>query len=742
MIRVTQLGLLGLSLLCAWCPPIQAQVSPDSTEEKEPSPLLSEPKTPEQMFAASVLLVDLARFDLAKVYLDQFLQSDPPGELLIRLRDKYGTGEFLRLSRIQELNPTAQELLNRLNAVSRQQANDPAYVEQLVNQLFSGPVQRALATRDLRNAGPQVVPEMLRLMAQRENPDERDRIILALVGMGRQVVPVLLGALQSPIPSIRDGAIEALHLLKANEAVPFLWSLGFSPSSDPGTALIARRALAGLTLGRADHVELLSASHAVEALRSQAWGLYTRQKTLADPLYETSQDTLTLWRWEAESERLLAQEIPREQAELELASRLSREALLISPDRADVQRLHLGALLASEVQRVGWERPLSPAPDGAWQAAISAGENLLLDILRDALRWGRYDTAWATLQALHQVATREVLQNSSPVLAALNAPDPRLQFAAAMVTLRAEPRATFPSASRVMQILRRALTDPGQARALVIDSDHDRATTVGGYLFEQGYAPLTAATGREGFTLAAENAGIELVVIHANVVHWDLTQTLANFRADARTAYLPLVIYGPEELREKTRRLVARNQPALFAGESPAAASFWEQVLPFLRGFRSAPPSGQQRAEFKALAVSWLATIANGPMASLFDVRSAEAELLALIEDAELAEDVLATLATISTQSVQTRLAEFTLNDRLPKGTRLRAASTLANHIARFGLVLPSEEVKSLTQLWNDTSDVELQIALAGIMGTLKPSSGLIGERLRRVNLPGGPTAQ
>src|SRR5581483_11978122 len=242
--------------------------------------------------------------------------------------------------------------------------------------------------------------------------------------------------------------------------------------------------------------------------------------TVADPNAEPGIATVTVWRWNPESARVEATVLPVENAGLDLALRLSREALAISPDRADLQRLYLGALLASAVQRGGWDQPLPQGPDSPWQAAVSAGEATLMEVLRDALTWGRYDTAWAALQALNQIASREVLRNPvghpSPVLAALNAPDPRVQFAAAIVVLRAEPRTVFPSASRVMAILRRALTDPGRARVLVIDADKDRGTTVAGFIADQGYDPHPVATGREGFRFAAETTGIELVAIQAN----------------------------------------------------------------------------------------------------------------------------------------------------------------------------------------------------------------------------------
>ena len=742
--RGWQLGVFVLACLATGQLLAQPPAAPIPVEP-ETSPLLTEPKTPDELFSSSLLLVDLARFDLAKIYLDQLVSSDPSDEVLIALRDKHGTAEFLRLSRVKELNPGATSLLEKLNAASRHQAQDPAFIDSLVGRLFGSRSERDVATLELRNLGAGAVPEMLKQMALREDPAERDTIVLTLVLMGRQVVPVLLGGLESPVEAIRIGSIEALRLLKATEAAPFLWSLGYSPDAERGTAMAARQALAQFKTGRPDRTETLSSSQAVEELRTKAWALYTNRDTVVDELTNGPSETVIVWRWDNESQTVQPTEVRGEHAALDLATRLSRDALSISPERSDLQRLYLGTLLAGEVQRTGWEQPPSPAADGAWQTALSAGEPMLLEVLREALANGRTDTAWATLQALSQIASRDVLRSSSgkpsSVLAGLNYPDPRVQFAAAIVVLRAEPQTAFPLAGRVTSILRRALTDPGQARALVIDADRDRASTLGGYLSEEGFDPVIAATGRDGFQIAAEQTGLELVVIQANVIRWDLTQTIANFRADARTAFLPIVIYGPEETRTRTARIIARNQPAAFAADSAASAAFWEQVRPFVKRYRTPPISGQQRSEFKTLAAYWLATIANGPMAKLFEVASTQDELFPLVDDADVAGNALAALSSIPTAIVQSRLAEFATNPRLPAETRIAAATQLAAHITRFGLVLSAEEVDALSKTWQTDADANLKAALAAVMGTLKPSAGLIGERLRRAAVPTRPNA-
>jgi hypothetical protein len=98
---------------------------------------------------------------------------------------------------------------------------------------------------------------------------------------------------------------------------------------------------------------------------------------------------------------------------------------------------------------------------------------------------------------------------------------------------------------------------------------------------------------------------------------------------------------------------------------------------------------------------------------------------------------VLTALGTMPGAEVQRRLAATTLNDRLSPAVRIRAAEQLALHIPRFGLVLEPAVVSHLTAEWETSGEPRLKAALAAVVGTLQPSSGLICERLLR--LPAAP---
>src|SRR5205823_3401134 len=99
-----------------WLPPAGALAQeaesgdPDAATEKaalpvdpKRSPLAAEPKSADELFEATLLMVDIARFDLAALYLNKLMEESLDDEMLMALRDKYGTAAFLKLANVEEL---------------------------------------------------------------------------------------------------------------------------------------------------------------------------------------------------------------------------------------------------------------------------------------------------------------------------------------------------------------------------------------------------------------------------------------------------------------------------------------------------------------------------------------------------------------------------------------------------------------------------------------------------------------
>lgn len=720
----------GASSLRAQPAPAKLAAAPD------PSPLLIEPKSPEEFFASTLLMVDLARMDLARKYLDQFNSGSPDDELMLKIRDKHGTGEFVKLARIPELQPLSTQLLERLNALARQQSEDPAFVDGLIARLVGDPTQRELATRELRNAGPRAVPQILKQMSRPEMAEKQDALVIALTRMGRQIVPPMLGGLDAPEDRVRAAVIEVLGILNANEAIPYLWFPAFSEAQPRGVRMAAQRTLAKLITGSKEKTDRLSSITASNELRRLAKLLFQKP----DLLQREADGSVLIWGWDANAETTMAKTYSPPVAAMLLSSRFARQSLALSPDQSEPQRQYLASLLGLEVLQNGWDKPRSVDPGTAMYLALTAGEETVSQVLADALEASQPATAVAALEVLGQIGTREQLQGlkglKSPVLAALNAPDARIQFAAATTILRMEPKSSFPGANRVVSILARALTDPGQARAVVIDADQGRASRTSAFLKDAGFEGMVSSTGRDGFEKAANSAGVDVIVVHANCIRWELTQTLSNIRADARTAAIPVVVYGPDTVRLEVARLIARNAPATFVAESASSNDFIHQFQPFAVGLKSPMLSAQERNQQKVAAAYWLAMLVTGRGSKVFDVSPAEKELALVIESPDAGPNAIVALGGLPSGAAQRRLSEVALNTQLDAGLREAAASQLGYHIQRFGLLLTKDGVADVHAGWVAAQQPSVKTALAGVIGTLRPNAALVGERLQQFPTP------
>ena len=702
----------------------------------ERSPLLKEPKTPEEMFATTVLMVDLARLDLAVRYLAQFEASQPDDAMLLKLRDKHGTSDFLKLSSTVELQPRSTELLERLNAAARRQADDPVFVNTLIQRLIQGPPQQDMAMIELRNAGVRVVPEMIRQMSQPEMAVHQDTLTIALRRMGRQVIPPLIGAIDSPSERVQAAVIRSLGALDATEAIPYLWFPAFDEHLPSGVRLAAQTTLSNLLKATPKRPGQMSSVGAANELRNLARLLYRKPSLLP----QDEAGSVNLWGWDPQEATVVSRALSPEIAALFLSTRFARQSLALSPDQPEPQRQYLASLLGLEVLRRGWDQSRIASPGSAMYLGLTAGEETLSNVLGESLEAGVPATSVAALELLGQVGTRAQLISQkglkSPVLAALNSSDIRVQFAAATTVLKLEPTSSFSGSNRVVGILTRAVNDSGQSQAIVIDTDNRRASSTAAFLSDGGYAGVVAATGRAGFELAATSAGVELIAVHVNCQRWELRQTLTNLRADARTAAIPIVVYGPEELRGELARLISRNSPSVYVGESATSSDFLRQLLPFVKNIKTPPLSPAERDLQRNAAVYWLATIGSGTLARLFDISPAESALSMAVEDPNVAGNAITALAAIGTGSAQRRLTEVALNSQTSDNVRELAAGQMGYHIQRHGLLLTKEEVLNVHAGWKLAENPGVRSALAGVIGSLKPTPSIIGERLQQFPLP------
>lgn len=408
-----------------------------------------------------------------------------------------------------------------------------------------------------------------------------------------------------------------------------------------------------------------------------------------------------------------------------VGTRHARQAFELSPQRSELHALYWVSLMASELQDAGREAVIATDPASTFHLGLQLGPDIMQRALTESMNRDQPIVAVVALQALAQTGSSRLLKASegqvAPVVAALNHPDTRVQFAAASTVLTWNPATSFRGASRVVDVLARSLNDSGTVNGVAIDANEQRATSMSSALRDMGFDPLVASTGQDGFKLGTERGDVGLFLIEANVARWELSQTIANLRSDARTALIPIVVYGDEGLRARVERLADKYPRVRFVQQASSSEDMTKQIAPFLRSVQANSITQPQRVATRKAALNWLTQLADRQRASLFDLKPAENALFEATNDNDLAEAAVFSLGAIASPSAQTKLFEIAIAAARPAPVRDRALVQLAAHMQRFGVLLTETQTLELKKSAQQETDAGLKSAFAAVFGTLNP---------------------
>ena len=729
----------GLLLLLCWCglPSLglaQDEVKPPASEPGDPkrSPLAAEPKTPDELFEATVLMVDIARVDLAKLYLNKLMEETLDDETLMALREKYGAAPFLKLTNIPELKSAAEKLLDLSNAAAIKQANDPVRIARLISELEGDPERKAAAGAELESLGTAVVPGLLVVLNNPELLDRHESAMLAVMRIGEPTVPLLIGALEAPDESFRTKVITLLGYLRSSAAVPYLWYPALAAEQPPAVREAAREALSRILKVTSAEVERIGTQGTVARMLKNVREYFRNEHVWK--LNDAGK--VRLWSWSGKQGTIISRQIDPDEASDVVGSKFAREALALAPQLRSTQVLYMCLTFANDIRRTGFDKPLPTGPGTAHDLALSVGSDVAIDVIAEAFNSTRPAVAVATFRIFSQIGTLNQLQLSSSqrsvVVLGLDYPDPRVQFAAASAILQIDPPASFRGSQRVVDVLKRALHTDGRKHAIVGEISSDRGAMIGGILRELGYEALVYTSGRDAFAAAASRGDVELIVLHPNIIRWTLSDTMANLRADTRTSRIPIIIHGPAYLTQKLQTQSRIFQLTAFSSAAETTEDFDRQLKPLLQQIKTTALSAQELTAQREAAAAWFAHIAQGRRTKVFDIKGAEPELADLLQDEKLAPLGLEALGEIPTRTSQQSIADLVLNTEADIDLRRMAAVKLAFHIQRFGLVLNQMTLDGLHKVWQDAREPpELRTAIGGVIGSLKPDATLAGKRLK-----------
>ena len=666
--------------------PVFAQ-DEDPAAGAEDSPLVRQPETPSERLSAALLLLKLTRPDLAREQIAFLLSEEVRAEELLQLRNEFGTSTFLELARSPDLDPEADQLLERIVSLATESRADAAYLDDLLKAYDRSLSSRRDVIREFRTLGPAVVPDLL----ERAAADTADdlKIERILTAMGSDAVPPLAAALltERNVPA-RSLAVRVLARVAGPADVAELAALAADPAATEGDRAAAMTGLTRLNASGA-------AFDAARTLRLAALDRLTGQAPI-----RTDTEGRPVFFAPTEAGPVARVPLPEMDAREAEALRLLSEAVRIDADDAKSRRL-LSVLR------------LNRDPDGpAFLTLLERGPSEAETVLQQALDSGAERAAVAALNAA-SLAGRSPLVvggSPSPVVRALDYPSQDVAFAAAEAVVRMRPEMGFSNSSRVVDILTRAVNADAAPKAVVIDPNARRGGDFGGRLVAAGFEPIAAATGREGFAAAAARGDVEMVALSAASRQWEFNRTLANLKADARTAGLPVVAYSETALRDRFDGPAATYQGVAYAPTLADAETLAAVV-------QESMPEGPGDANRRLRAVRLLREIAETGLSDVFPLTSAVTPLLAAANagDPEVATAAAGVLAHVAAPDVQPSLLQIVASDNRP-AVRRSAAAALASQLRRFGVALTSDDVRVLRDI-RATADPELATLLAAARG-------------------------
>ncbi|UCD75471.1 MAG: hypothetical protein JSV91_00850 [Phycisphaerales bacterium] len=441
-----------------------------------------------------------------------------------------------RAQLVTELTDVVAELARRVEAGRLDLARDKDRIDEAIAMLIGNQRQKLLAARRLEAAGEYAVPSLLNRITEGRDEQLKAACQEMLRTIGRLAVTPLCEALPNLAdPTGRRIICDLLGEIGYPHAGPFLYEL----SQDENAAIPVREAA----------VRAFNRVGGVEAPLSALFSNLARQyfNGTASLVAYPYESTNIVWRYDA-FVGLEPTPVPTEIFGQVMAMKRAAAAARIDPANGEAISLFVAANLKRENDLpAGEDDPIfsdtryTPAfyatvfgTDTCMDVLAMALDGMDTPLVRDALAALAYTTGGSNLFAGDR--------QRQPLLEALQYPDRRVQYEAAMTLGRALPQQRYGGDFAVVPLLASAVRTSNQTFGLVIaDSEEDRRV-IAGRLEQLGFSVLGAASSVSALeAVIAEAVGIDLVVIrHADAD--EARQSITDLRILPKTAAAPVLL--------------------------------------------------------------------------------------------------------------------------------------------------------------------------------------------------------
>jgi CheY-like chemotaxis protein len=334
------------------------------------------------------------------------------------------------------------------------------------------------------------------------------------------------------------------------------------------------------------------------------------------------------------------------------------------------------------------------------------------DILADALRHGRAHAAVAAANELGRRGDESVLFTNdgqpSALAGALADGNRRVRFAALEAVMAIDPQSPFPGSSRVPEALAWFAGGAGERRAVVAMPTNLLATDVAGMLAAHNFEADAINHGRDAIDRSRALADLEMIFVDMGIAEPDVRQVMYELRTSPETGKIPVALFAADGRLPAAQRLAGEHKRVV-AAPRPHTADTLGRLVDSLSDLASpnAVPASERAAQ-AVQAIGWLARLLASDQ-SFYDLHTAWPTIEAALYRPDAASLAISALSQLGTPESQQLLVNFASERTLPSAGRARAVEAFRASVAKFGVLLTSEEILTQYDRYNASATAEAQ---------------------------------
>ncbi|MCI0700315.1 MAG: hypothetical protein L0241_04455 [Planctomycetia bacterium] len=539
------------------------------------------PPKPVEIYDQFRQTMNEGKFDIAGLFLQQFLESNPTDNDFLELEKKYGTTVFQMLRTVpkysddpateKKIRENIEEVIKRSQAATAKLLQNPARVDKFVRNLGATYEERVYAQQELRRTGEYAIPFLVDALRTATTTNKQSRDLYAGI---LETIPTLeahtmagwVAALDGLTVDRQYGVLDALarrrdvkDLLDNAQTnfIPHLWRILSRPRTESPTlqdlalALLNRLVPGAKADTKRPEVELTAIARTFYERKARYYG----QKKGPD-----GSSTISIWVWDAPLQKIIRlTEVPIRQAEEYYTLRYARWALETKEDYAPAQAIMLAMAAERAVERSKFGN-LAVTEPAVYKLLSDAPSRILMDLLARGLAEKRTTLVLAMVQVLGDRADRAAatppagaVRKPSLLEQALRYDDPQVQFAAATALLRS-PVPVHPDVRpAIVNILQRALgADPYKPSAskgtvLLVDPAKFRSDSNALLLRGFGFDVEIHSTGRDLLRRIAKASDFDLIFIDHHAAPPELIDLIGQIQSDAKLAARPVFVIASSD---------------------------------------------------------------------------------------------------------------------------------------------------------------------------------------------------